>query len=64
MAECGYDAGDCGTEKWEKLLSYQVNGHQFEKLLAYTVLKDRPLLVSYLATPLTCISNLEVHGNE
>ena len=22
--DCGYDAGDCGVEKWEELLSYTV----------------------------------------
>lgn len=22
--DCGYDAGDCGTEKWEELLGYTV----------------------------------------
>ena len=25
VPQCGYDAGDCGTEKWDELLGYMVN---------------------------------------
>ncbi len=24
VSDCGYDAGDCGTEKWEELLQFKV----------------------------------------